>query len=211
MRIAAEALTLTGLSREAARFQARSAWTGTGFTTTEAEDVVGHPVRRRIVSLLMLARGAGLVTAASTLMLSFVNVEDRGQGFAHVLLLAGGLLALWLFARSAWVERRLARLISAALKRYTELETRDYAALLHLVGDYAVMEVAARRGAWLTGRRLDALELPEEGVLVLGVLRADGSYLGAPHGETRIEAGDTALLYGRAPVLAEIDGRQVKS
>jgi hypothetical protein len=44
VRIAAEALTLTGISREAARFQARSAWTGTGFTTAEAEQVAGHPV-----------------------------------------------------------------------------------------------------------------------------------------------------------------------
>ncbi len=37
VRIGAEALTLTGLSRQEAKFQARSAWTGTGFTTSEAE------------------------------------------------------------------------------------------------------------------------------------------------------------------------------
>ncbi|HKK31544.1 MAG TPA: potassium transporter TrkA, partial [Alphaproteobacteria bacterium] len=46
VRVGAEALTLTGLSRQEAKFQARSAWTGTGFTTTESEDVVSHPVRR---------------------------------------------------------------------------------------------------------------------------------------------------------------------
>ena len=48
-RLATIALTYTGLSREAARFQARSAFTGTGFTTSEAERVVDHPVRRRII------------------------------------------------------------------------------------------------------------------------------------------------------------------
>ena len=53
-RVATVALTLTGLSKESARFQARSAYTGVGFTTTEAESVVGHPVRRRIVMILML-------------------------------------------------------------------------------------------------------------------------------------------------------------
>lgn len=37
-RIAAMALMLTGMSREAARFQARSAFTGVGFTTQEAEE-----------------------------------------------------------------------------------------------------------------------------------------------------------------------------
>jgi hypothetical protein len=36
-RIATVALAHTGLSSEAARFQARSAFTGTGFTTSEAE------------------------------------------------------------------------------------------------------------------------------------------------------------------------------
>lgn len=38
--IAAVALTLTGLSSDIARFQARSAFTGVGFTTKEAEKVV---------------------------------------------------------------------------------------------------------------------------------------------------------------------------
>ena len=35
----------TGTSSELARFQARSAFTGVGFTTSEAESVVLHPVR----------------------------------------------------------------------------------------------------------------------------------------------------------------------
>src|SRR5687767_7500660 len=61
-RIASVALTVTGLSRQSARFQARSAFSGVGFTTSEAEDVVNHPVRRRIVMWLMLIGNAGLIT-----------------------------------------------------------------------------------------------------------------------------------------------------
>ena len=87
------------------------------------EAVVNHPVRRRVVGLLMVLRGAGLVTAASTLMLSFVNVEDRGQGFLHFLLLVSGLFGLWVFARSEWAEIWMPRVISRALKRFTELDT----------------------------------------------------------------------------------------
>jgi len=37
------ALTHTGLSRESARFQARSAFTGAGFTTSEPGWTVGSP------------------------------------------------------------------------------------------------------------------------------------------------------------------------
>ena len=55
-RIATVALIQTGLSRETARFQARSALTGTGFTTTESETIVNHPVRRRLVLTLNARR-----------------------------------------------------------------------------------------------------------------------------------------------------------
>lgn len=46
-KIATVALTHTGMSRENAKFQARSAFTGVGFTTNAAEKIVRHPVRRR--------------------------------------------------------------------------------------------------------------------------------------------------------------------
>ena len=52
-RIATAALMSTGMSRQYAKFQARSAFTGVGFTTSEAEEVVSHPVRRRIVMILI--------------------------------------------------------------------------------------------------------------------------------------------------------------
>ena len=70
-RLATIALTYTGLSWDAARFQARSAFTGTGFTTSEAERVADHPVRRRIIMLLMIARSAGVVSIVISLILSF--------------------------------------------------------------------------------------------------------------------------------------------
>jgi Trk-type K+ transport system membrane component len=69
-RIATVALTHTGLSRESAKFQARSAFTGVGFTTSESEKVVSHPVRRRILLTLMLLGNAGIVTAVSSLIVS---------------------------------------------------------------------------------------------------------------------------------------------
>jgi hypothetical protein len=80
---------LTGLSREAARFQARSAFTGTGFATSETERVVDHPVRRRITMLLMTARSAGSVSIIISLILSFGSGDGRGQ-LLKLLGLVGG-------------------------------------------------------------------------------------------------------------------------
>src|SRR6056297_2866304 len=75
-RIASTALSLTGLSWEAARFQARSAFTGTGFTTHEAEKIVSHPLRRKIIMWLMVARSAGFLSIIISLILSFGSTED---------------------------------------------------------------------------------------------------------------------------------------
>jgi len=212
VRVATVALTLTGMSHQLARFQARSAFTGTGFTTAEAEKVLQHPVRRRIVMLLMLLGNAGLVTAMSTLILSFVGPASKssptGTLWFRVFILLAGLTALWVFAHSRWVDRRLSRLIAWALKRWTKLDVRDYAGLLHLTGDYVVAELIVQKDDWLAERTLQELRLSDEGVLVLGVEKANGTYLGAPRGQTKLDVNDTLLLYGRAEIVENLDERR---
>ncbi|MDC0834422.1 hypothetical protein CKA32_002703 [Geitlerinema sp. FC II] len=207
-RIATVALTLTGLSRQAAQFQARSAFTGAGFTTDEAERVVNHPVRRRIIMWLMLLGNAGIVTTISSLLLTFTNIGQSESWVLRAVLLGVGLLVLWGLATSAWIDRYLSRLIRRALRRWTHLNVRDYASLLHLSGEYTVTELVVQESDWVADRKLKMLELREEGILVLGIRRANGRYVGAPKGETSIHANDTLLLYGRLSQLSELDERR---
>jgi K+/H+ antiporter YhaU regulatory subunit KhtT len=207
MRVATAVLTMTGLSRESARFQVRSALTGVGFTTSETESVVNHPVRRRVVMTLMLVGSAGVITAVTTLIISFART-DREGALLRILVLVGGLVALLFLARSATFDRLLQRLIARVLARYTDLDVRDYAALLHISGEYAVAELLVEPGDWVAERRLDELDLPEEGLRVLGIEQSGGVYLGAPDGDTTIRPGDTLILYGRADAVAEIDRRK---
>ena len=206
-RVATVVLTLTGMSQESARFQARSALTGVGFTTSEAEAVVAHPVRRRVVMTLMLIGSAGVITVVTTLMLSFVNSEGRTT-VSRMLLLLGGLVVLFALARSPLVDRGLSRLIRRALARWTDLDVRDYAALLHVAHAYTIMEVFVEDDDWTAGRRLDELELPKEGLRVLGVEKPDGRYLGAPQGWTVVEPADKLVLYGLADAIGRIDRRK---
>lgn len=212
VRVATVALTLTGISEPLARFQARSAFTGAGFTTSESEKVVQHPVRRRIIMLLMLLGNAGLVTAASSLMLSFVGADQDAwagrSGIVRVALLVGGAAALWWVATSEWLDNHMSRWIGYALKRWTSLEVRDYAGLLHLTGDYVVAELNVSGEDWLAGRPLQDLRLRDEGVVVLGIEHPDGTYTGTPRGPVEIGDGDTLLLYGRADVIGNLDVRR---
>lgn len=207
-RIATIALTATGLSRESARFQARSALTGSGFTTTESEQVVRHPVRRRIVMLLMLLGSAGIAAVIGSLVLAFIQPEAAGAWWVRLGVLATGIVLLWLLANSRWVDRQVTRVTMWALRRWTTIDARDYAGLLHLARGYVVTEFEVSSDHWLAGRSLDQLRLRSEGVMLLGIQRPDGSYLGVPKGDTVLQAGDVLIVYSRAGTLAELDRRR---
>lgn len=206
-RVATVVLVATGLSREEARFQARSALTGTGFTTAEAESVVRHPGRRRVVMTLMLLGNAGLVAAASTLILGFKG-GSAGQLSLRVLELVAGMLLLVFVSRSRWVDRVLTETIAHVVNRHTALARRDLSGLLQLSGDFSVGELAVMSGDWLAGRRLADLGLRDEGIAVLGITRPNGRYIGAPSGATEVLPGDVLVVYGRDDSLAELDERQ---
>jgi len=208
-RIGTVALTFTGLSRELARFQARSAFTGVGFTTSESERILEHPVRRRIIMLLMLLGNAGFIAAVSSMLPVFIDIESGGRQFlARLLILVSGLLLLWALSVSKWVDRWLSRIIEYALKRWTHLDVWDYSNLLHLATGYSVSEVEVEEGDWVADRNLAEIRLGDEGVQVLGIRRTDGKYIGAPTGKTVIHAGDTLVVYGKSEQLAELGTRR---
>lgn len=213
VRVATVALVLTGLSTQLARFQARSAFTGAGFTTSESEKVTQHPLRRRIIMLLMLVGNAGFVTAASSLMLSFISYDrgDTGGLGMRLALLVGGVVGLWYLAHSRWIDRHMTRFIKWGLNRWTDLEVRDYSGLLHLAKGYSVVELEVEPQDWLANRELRELNLSNEGVLILGVETSDGNYLGAPRGQTQLTPGDTVIIYGPSQTLADLDKRRAGS
>jgi hypothetical protein len=205
-RVATVALTMTGMTLQHARFQARSAFTGTGFTTMEAEAVVNHPGRRRIVMVLMLVSGAGAVSVIGALVLSFAPVDSTGGGLQRAAVIVVALTALLWLAKSPVVDRWLRRVIERLLRRFTDLDVRDYAALLHLRGRWRVVQLPVRDDDWISARPLGQLRLPEEGVAVLGVERDDG-WIGAPAEDLRLRTGDIVVLYGRQAMLDDIAER----
>jgi NhaP-type Na+/H+ and K+/H+ antiporter len=208
-RIAAEALVHTGLSREAARFQARSAFTGVGFTTHEAESIVNHPVRRKIIQALMLIGNVGIISAVASLILTFV---DTGQGtlsnlWRFIIILAS-LATLWLLSKSSLLERGVARIINLALARFTDLNVKDYVEILNLTGEYEITVLKVREGDWMENRKLRELELNREGINLIAIQRGDDTFIGTPHGDTDIIKGDRLIIYGREKALQNLENRK---
>jgi len=206
-RVATTMLVLTGLSKDIAEFQARSAFYGVGFTTIESELVMNDPLRRRIVMTLGLLGNAGVFTVLVSLVLSFNNVDNSGQALQRMGLLAGGLTIVWLFSTSKVADRWLTRLIEALLKRVTHLDTRDYVGLLRLTDDWIVGEVTVEPGAWLADVPLRDLDLPEEGVVVLGIERSDKRWVGAPNGTAILHASDVVVVYGTREAIDRVGRR----
>ena len=208
-RIATAALSLTGMSHESARFQARSAMTGVGFTTRESESILNHPVRRRIVMWLMLLGNAGIVTIVATLMASLVNINQQVTGVGRsITVLSLGVFVLFWFANSRWIDRWMSHAIEYALRRWTQLDVRDYVSLFRLSDGYAVSEIQVDLHDWIANKTLADLRLPSEGVLILGIQRLDQTYVGAPNAKTMILSGDLLILYGPGHRIEELNRRR---
>ncbi|WP_017733476.1 cation:proton antiporter regulatory subunit [Nafulsella turpanensis] len=208
-KVATIALMHTGLSRQSARFQATTAFTGVGYATQEAENIVNHPLRRKIIMLLMLLGNAGIVSVMASLLLTFVGPQEHEYSLGvRLLMLGGGIVLLLVFFSSKLVNRGLSRIIHFALQKYTRLDVQDYSGLLHIAGGYEISEIFVEKDDWLAEKSLAELALPKEGLFILGINRKNGTYLGIPGHQTQICPGDTLIIYGRASAIKRINSRK---
>ncbi len=95
-----------------------------------------------------------------------------------------------------------------ALKRYTDLDVKDYYSLLHISENYRVSELKVEKEDWLVDKNLEFLDLGSEGVIVLGIKRHNGNYIGAPVGSTTVREDDILILYGRIKLLRSLEKRK---
>ncbi|MFK7736716.1 MAG: TrkA C-terminal domain-containing protein [Pirellulaceae bacterium] len=209
-RIAALALMFTGLSREAARFQARSAFSGCGYTTREAETIVNHPVRRKIVMILMLLGNIGIATVVATIMISFSSTVGESNTTKLTIMgwLSLGIILIYFLFSSRWVERQMNKVIAWALKRFTDLEVRDYQSLLQLADGYAVSEMVVESNHWIVGKELKDMRLADEGILILGIHRSPGGFKGIPKANDVVATGDALIIYGQLENVRQLDRRK---
>jgi len=207
VRIGAVALELTGLSPEVASFQAQSAFSGVGFTTQESEAIVNHPVRRRIIRILILLGGAGITSSVATLVLTFVGQSGRSI-LIRGAILSIGLLGIFVFARSKYIYNLMRKLITKALDRWTKLRIYDYEQMLGLSKGFVISRIIVKEESWLSEKRLSDLKL--EGALILAIYRkvnGEEKYIGAPKGDTVIKPGDVLICYARQEVSKALSQR----
>jgi hypothetical protein len=202
VRIGGFALQLTGIEPDVARFQALSAFSGTGFTTREAERVVGNRTRRRIVTILIILGNAGMVTVIATLVASFTQVSGYTWFFIRLAIIVGGIAGLyqlvikskvgqWIFE---WLQRPV---INRIIREAPAVEE-----IFHVEKDWAISLVLIKEKS--RGIGLSVADIATEGEIeVLGIDRV-GTYLTRPNREEKIAKGDRLLVYANRKSVKQI-------
>ncbi len=199
VRGAAIALMMTGMDRDRARFQALSAFSGTGFTTREAESVVNNPRRRRIVSWLMITGNAGVVAVIVTATSSLVSSKGVDIPISAVALVAAAFV-IYRIAMHQGVLKRWDIFIEDRIVKSRVLEEISTEDLLHFGEGYGLVREIITDRSLLAGRSLIDARLSSKGLLVLGIERGP-RWLPIPAASTVIEQGDRLVVYGPMAVL----------
>jgi hypothetical protein len=201
VRIGAIALEMTGMDRSSARFQALSAFSGTGFTTKEAEQVVNHSLRRRIIIYLMILGNAGIVSVVATFVLS-LNKSGFITPSLNLIIIAASLFVLYRIA----THQRLARKAGEKVRR-TLIEKLHFNAplqeeILRQPGGYGVVSILIGSGSRLAGIALGESGFAERNVLVLSVERNE-RLIPFPKPDMIIETHDRLVCYGELKNISE--------
>ena len=209
VRIGAIALELTGIPSDVATFQAQSAFSGTGFTTNEAEAIVNNPARRKIIRLLIMLGSAGLTSSIATLIMAFVGQSHREVANRGGILILG-LLVVFLFARSKFIYRVMKHFITKILEAHTSLVLVDFQEILGLSQGYSISQFYVKKNSWIIGKPLKSLHIREEGILILTIKRQvknQTEIIGAPTADMVIKEGDELTCYGKVDAIKNLSER----
>lgn len=208
VQLGAIALELTGMDRTKARFQAVSAFTNSGYTTREAEDVVRFPIRRRIVAFLMVFGYVGLATSIGTFTRSFFG--NLRQTAIQAGLIGGSLVLLYLLLRWRGLTTRVGDAIRGWLMRRHTFDAPSVEEMLQVGEGYGVIRASVDEGSDLAGKPLQDLRLPARKIQILAIHRGT-HWIGVPQGHDVLHGGDELLCYGDERAIESLFGTRLAS
>jgi len=194
-QMATGALIATGVPPDIAAFQARSAFSGAGFTTTEAENVVNHATRRRIISTTMFAGSLGTPTLVVTVMIGLM-APGPGSTMERSLVAISGIAAVFLAILNRPVRRWLVTIGQRyATRRLIPALSEEPVVLLELGEGFEVEEFRLADDPEETVRGLRGLDQALIGVKVLGIRRG-ARFHGEQPVDISLSEGDVLVVYG---------------
>ncbi len=181
---------LTGLNKEASRFQAISLVTNTGFTTTEAELIVRHRVRRKIAYFLM----GTFYVSLPVLITLLIMILSTGFSTEEVLVLFAFLIFYIFFIRNKKVLNVIEKGIKAIIIKYDIVPASSIEDLFDLKGNYKIVKTVMENTS-LAGKKISELKLNNIDITILAIERGNKLFRTVKGSDT-LEIGDKLILYG---------------
>lgn len=202
VRIGAIALEMTGMEQSRARFQALSAFSGTGFTTREAESVVSHPRRRKIVTYLMILGNAGIVSVIATFVLSLKETGVFRPSLNLVIIIVS-IFVLYRLASQRKFAQKLTKKIRELLREKLHFDKVYVEELLQQADGYGIAKIIVAKKSRVAGTILSESGFTEKDLIVLSIER-DKEVIHVPDAQTTIQVGDCLICYGKLDNLTEL-------
>jgi len=216
VRIGAIAFQLTGLEWELAKFQALSCFSGTGFTTREAELVVSNPQRRRVATILIVLGNAGLVTMVATFANSlrpqtagtriplpfFKDVPSYLLHWISLVIIIILIFATYKIFTHTRLLQKLTELLRKQLIRQELIKPVTFEELLMSTGGYGVSRITICGGSPIHNKTLTESRLRSYDITVLAVIRNERT-IPNPPADMKLISGDELICFGKLENIRE--------
>ncbi|MBN3040819.1 MAG: TrkA C-terminal domain-containing protein [Candidatus Omnitrophica bacterium] len=194
VRVATVILKLTGMDETTARFQSISAFTGTGFTTKEAETILEDKIRIKTIVALMVLGKVGIVSVIASLFVSF-GKSNLEADLWKALIVLGSIFLLHRITTLKGFSFALNKLIEKSLTSTVISKKRTIEELLNLPKGYGLTQLIISENSKENGLSLADAGFSRKDILVLSIERKD-TLISFPHADDKIKSGDRLLCYG---------------
>lgn len=189
---------LTGLKVEVSRFQVISLMTGTGFTTGESELILGHPIRRKLATFLILFGAFSLAVIISSIS-QFLSNDLRTK---EVLTVAGAVVVVLCILKLTSIQGMLSKLFNRNMKQNVELADLPIRDVFLKNKEDALINLHIYKDSYLANHTLNQVikEHDELGLVVLFIKRGDVKIRKNIY-DTALHEGDQILLFGTKTLI----------
>ena len=211
VRIGALAFHLTGLEWSLAKFQSLSCFSGTGFTTREAELITGSPKRRQIATVLIILGNAGLVTLIATFASALtpqktmwsrlsesllpINIPGWIVPWVNMVIMGVAVYVSYKVFTNKKIVGRLTDSLRRKLMRRAGVTPTSFEELLLLADGYGISRVEVQPDSPLADKTLAQSELRGQGITVLAIVRG-AQTIPNPGAEVKMKTGDELISFG---------------
>ncbi|MFJ7726054.1 hypothetical protein ACIQXV_07795 [Neobacillus sp. NPDC097160] len=190
---------LTGLKVEVSRFQVISMMTGVGFTTGESELILGHPVRRRLASFLILFGAFSLAVIIS----SISEFLSSGLRTKEILLVAAIIVIILGILKLEGLQRLLERVFTGKVTQKIELADMPIRDVFLKNIEDTLVDLRIYQDSQLANRTLNEAAGDHDDLefVALFIQRGEVRIVKQIY-DTSIQEGDQILLFGVEKVIS---------